>query len=130
MKKIFMLLVTVLMCISMSAQSVVKTEDGKYDVYCDVMGYNTLGIGRLKVELDMGYRYNGQEANSLYDENNKKIKFNSMMEVLDYMGKRGWTVVTTYSISKSGNGNVIIYLLKKRVSNDEEKKEGLNIQKD
>lgn len=126
MKKIFMLMVTVLMCISMSAQSVVKTEDGKYDVYCKVEGYNLFGVGKLKVMLDMGY--NTENKNSLFDENNKKIKFNSMMEVLDYMSKRGWKLVNTYYLTASTKQDVVNFILKKRVSKDEEKTEGLNIQ--
>lgn len=107
------------------AQSVVKTDDGKYNSYCEVFGYNLFGVGKLKVILDMGY--STKNENSLFGEDGKKIKFNSMMEVLDYMSKRGWKLVETYFISASAKQQVVHYVLEKRVSNEAEKTEGLII---
>lgn len=130
MKKVIFSLVLALVSLGMSAQSVVKTEDGKYPVYCTVMGYNFWGLGKVKVELDFGDRTNSKSFQSLYDADGKKLKFNSMIEVLDYMGKRGWHVNGTYCIAKSANQNVIEYLLEKRVENDSQKAEGLLLKDD
>ena len=55
------------------------------------------------------------------------LKFNSMMEVLDYMGKRGWKLVNTYYITMASKQNVVNYVMEKRISNDSEKTEGLTI---
>ncbi len=109
----------------MNAQSVVKTEDGKYPVYCTVMGYNFWGLGKVKVELDFGDRTNSKSHQSLYDADGKKLKFNSMMEVLDYMGKRGWHVNSTCI-----SDEVIEYLLEKKVEKDSQKAEGLVLEDD
>ena len=109
----------------MMAQSVTKTDDGKYNVYCEIMGYNTFGFGKLKVMLDMGY--SDKNENSLFGDDGKKIKFNSMMEVLDYMGKRGWKLVNTYYITMGTKQNVVHYVMEKKVTTDSEKTEGLII---
>ncbi|MCH3994143.1 MAG: hypothetical protein LKE54_03660 [Prevotella sp.] len=129
MKKILFVLVMFLMSISMEAQSVVKTEDGKYPAYCTVSGYNFWGFGKVKVKLDLGDS-EAKEDQSLFDESGKKIKFNTMMEVLDYMGKRGWFVNGTYYITKGSGQNVINYLLEKKITNDSEKTEGLTLRED
>lgn len=125
MKKLLFALSLLMMSVSMNAQSVAKTDDGKFNVYCELTGYNTFGFGKLKVMLDMGY--STKNENSIYGEDGNKVKFNSMMEVLDYMGKRGWKLVNTYYITMTGKANVVHYVMEKRVSSDKEKTEGLII---
>ena len=125
MKHLILTLLIAIVSLSINAQSVTKTDDGKYSVYCTVEGYNFLGIGKVKVMLDMGY--NSGQLNSLYDDEGKKIKFNTMVQVLDYMAKRGWRLVSTYYVSESQTKNVVNYVIEKRVSEDSQKIEGLNI---
>lgn len=72
MKKILFTLVLAFMSLVANAQSLVKTDDGKYSVYCTVMGYNFWGIGKVKVELDFGDATHGKGFQSLYDETGKK----------------------------------------------------------
>lgn len=124
-KRIVFAFLFVMLAFGMNAQSVTNTEDGKYSVYCNVVGYNFLGIGKVKVMLDMGY--SSGQLNSLYDERGKKIRFNTMMQVLDYMAKRGWRLVNTYYVSASQTQNVVNYVMEKRVTSDEQKTEGLTI---
>lgn len=113
--------------ICVNAQSVVSTPDGKYPVYCDIMAYNAFGIGKVKVRLDMGHKVTDYE--SLFDENDKKIKFNTIMEAVNYMAKRGWSVAQTYPLTDVGlsKQTVIHYLLVKYVTNDSEISEGLKL---
>ena len=75
-----------LMSVMVSAQS-----EKPYPVYCNVVGYNWFGVGKIKVELDMG-RFTKGKGESLYEANGKKKKFHTMMSVLNYMGERGWKV--------------------------------------
>lgn len=130
MKKLLFAIVMAFCCLSINAQSAVNTEDGKYNVYCDVMGYNFWGFGKVKVQLDLGAVAEGRGAfESLYDENGKKIKFNTMMDVINYMSKRGWQVHSTYVVTESkglsGGQNVIHFLLVKKVASDDQIREGL-----
>lgn len=110
---------------SAQAQGTQEWREGKRPVYCNVMGYNFWGVGKVKVRLDMG----DGRFSSLFDEQGKALKFGTMMSVLDYMGVRGWRCVDTYYISDGKSSRVIHYLLEKWVSTDEEKLSGLSLQK-
>ena len=110
---------------SAQAQGTQEWQEGKRPVYCNVMGYNFWGVGKVKVRLDMG----DGRFSSLYDEQGKALKFGTMMSVLDYMGVRGWRCVDTYYISDGKSSRVIHYLLEKWVSSDDEKLSGLQLQK-
>ena len=101
-----------------------ELEKGKeYQVYCDIMGYNAMGIGKLKVILDLGD--NSKNYCSLFDETGKKIKFNSMVEVIDYMSKRNWTLHSTCSVQ-----NVIHFIMMKTVTDDRQITEGMIVRKE
>ena len=126
MRKAVLLLV-LLAAMAAMAQS----NEGKRPVYCDLMAYNFWGFGKVKVQLDMGdYAYHSSRSyDSLFDESGKKMKFNTMMEVLNYMGERGWRVIDTYYITE-GRSKVLHYLLEKWIKEESERKEGLILKED
>lgn len=124
MKKIVCLLF-VLMTVVFSANSqTVDVPDGKYEVFCDVMGTG-VGFG-VKAKLDMGRSKTNDDYEYIY-ENGKKKKFNSMMEVLDYMAKRGWRLHSTFVETQSAAQNVLHFLMVKNVSDDSQIDEGLEL---
>ena len=126
MKKLFLLLMA-LWSLGVNAQSVTKPGEA-YSVYCGFEGYNSWGYGKVKVRLDMGRKQINKEGyESIYD-GDKKRKFNTMMEVLDYMSKRGWKVHSTYVITESmGKQNVLHFLLEKQVTDDSQIDDGLEL---
>ena len=87
-----------LLCISITAAA--QNNEGKRPVYCDMMAYNFWGIGKVRMILDMGDRKRGQEFETIIGDDGKQMKFNTMMEALNYMGERGWRVIGTYYITK------------------------------
>ena len=114
------------MSLSVNAQSVVKPGE-KYKVYCEVMGFNTWGFGKVKAKLDMGRMPKNKGYESIY-QNGKKRKFNTMMEIVDYMSKRGWKVHSTYVVTEGlGKQNVLHFLLEKEVTDDSQIDEGLEL---
>jgi hypothetical protein len=51
-----------------------------------------------------------------------------MMEVLDYMAKRGWTVHSSYIVTEGiSKQNVLHFLMEKKVTNDSQISEGLEL---
>ena len=128
MKKVFILMAFVVAVCCAQAQSVNQPGE-KYPVYCSVKGYNFWGVGKVKVQLDLGYKTSNFET--LLDENGKQIKFNTMMEVINYMAKRGWELdqvcFFTEGMTKT---NVANYILKKYITEDEQIREGLKTQED
>ena len=126
MKKVFIIMMMALMSLGAQAQSVNQPGE-KYPVYCSVKGYNFWGVGKVKVQLDLGYKTSNFET--LLDENGKQIKFNTMMEVINYMAKRGWELdqvcFFTEGMSKT---NVANYILKKYIKDDSEIRAGISTQ--
>lgn len=128
MRKILFLLMMALMSLGAKAQSVTQPGE-KYPVYCTIKGYNTFGIGKVKVMLDIGYKVTNYET--LIGDDNKQIKFNTMMEAVNYMAKRGWILDQIFFLTESlSKQNVANYVLKKYVTNDDEIREGLVTQKE
>lgn len=116
-----------LMSLGAYAQSVTNPGE-KYPVYCDLMGYNAWGFGKVKARLDMGRNQPNKDDYEYIYDGGKKRKFNTMMEVLDYMAKRGWSVHSTYVVSEGiSRQNVIHYLLVKMVSSDSQIDDGLEL---
>ena len=127
MRKILFVLVMALMSLGAQAQNVTKPGE-PYSVFCDLAGYNTWGYGKVKVRLDMGRKQPNKEDYEYIYDGEQKRKFNTMMEVLDYMAKRGWTVHSTYVITESvGKQNVLHFLLEKKVTDDSQIDEGLEL---
>lgn len=121
MKKVLLIFMLSLVYLCINAQE----QSQKRPVYCNVMGYNFWGFGKVKVQLDMGRKTDIKGFDALYGEDGKKLKFNTMMQVLNYMGERGWRVINTYYITESSKQSVIHYLLEKWISSEDEITEGL-----
>lgn len=127
MRKILFVLVMALMSLGAQAQNVTKPGE-KYPVYCTVMGYNAWGFGKVKARLDMGRTQPHTEDYEYIYDGGKKRKFNTMMEVLDYMAKRGWKVHSTYIVTEGmAKQNVVHFLMVKEVASDTEIDEGLEL---
>ena len=114
MKKILFLLVFILATASSFAQD-------KHPFYCTISGTRN-HANKIRLELDWGEQ---KQPVALRDESNKKIEFNNLTDILNYMSARGWQFVT--ELTYDGH---IHYLLKKEVSSPEEAKQGLRFDTD
>ena len=120
MKKIFLFLVLALSSMSIWAE---------HRVYCKLIQFNRAGLGASVISVDIG----NKGADELVDENGKKIKFNSSIDVLMYMEKRGWNVVSAFSVIHDPGISkavpVVHYLMKKIVSDYSEIMNGIHTKK-
>lgn len=120
MKKIMFLM---LMFISMSAMA-----QESYKVFCELLGTGKLLSNKVTVTVDFGQEtsfWSGASKQYLVDGNGKTIKFNSMVDAMNYMGKRGWEFEQAYVVT-IGNQNVYHWLLSKEVTQDEAVNKGFN----
>ena len=133
MKKLFILLLLTVVAASSKAQELQDSvsQPKTITVYAELLGYNTnvLGIGKkAKVEIEFGDESWGWKGNDgrdlLVDENGKDIKFNSMVDAMNYMGARGWKFEASYVVTVS-NQNVIHWLMSKQIAEVENAKEGI-----
>lgn len=120
MKKIVFILALMLFCIVVRAQ---------HTVYCEVMEFYVAGLGSSLISVDFG----NKGADELVDENGKKIKFNSLVDALMYMERRGWSVISAFSVFHNTGivqpVPVAHYLMKKNVLDYSEKMDGIHTKK-
>ncbi|WP_373176850.1 hypothetical protein [Bacteroides uniformis] len=113
----------VLMFISMSA-----IAQESYKVFCELLGTGKLLSNKVTVTVDFGQEtsfWSGASKQYLVDGNGKAIKFNSMVDAMNYMGKRGWEFEQAYVVT-TNNQNVYHWLLSKEITQDEAINEDFN----
>ena len=90
----------------------VMAQSEKYS-YCQLVGTANL-LGKITVTIDYGQEAKWFSDQRVKDESGKTVKFNSMVDALNYMAVDGWEHVQAYAIT-TGNSNVYHHLLKKKV---------------
>ena len=137
MKK-FLLFLAILMPMITLAQnevSIPDQEDDEITTYALILGINknVLGIGnKISVQIDFGEEKNfwGNDGRDiLVDENGKDIKFNSMVDALNFMGARGWEFENAYAITV-GNQHVYHWLISKKIKAGENARGDLQQKRD
>ena len=132
MKKLFAsLLVVAGLCFGMSAFAQEQAAQ-PYKAYCEIISFSrNLFSNKTTVELDFGQAASWWSTErQLANENGEAITFNSVLDAVNYMSKRGWEVVEVYlvqSISKGESGTPQYHwVLSKCVTDDSQIMEGLN----
>lgn len=135
MKKII-LITAMLMALFANAQVQQQEEEEEtHRAYCELLGINknVLGIGnKISVEVDFGEEKNfwGNDGRDiLVDDQGKEIKFNSMVDAMNFMGERGWRFQDSYVVTIGGH-NVIHWLLYKEIKEGELAKGNLKQRRD
>lgn len=137
MKK-FLLFLALFMPMIMIAQNEVPESVQDVDeitTYALILGINknVLGIGnKISVQIDFGEEKNfwGNDGRDiLVDENGKDIKFNSMVDALNFMGSRGWVFENAYAITM-GNQHVYHWLVSKKIKAGENARGDLQQKRD
>lgn len=79
-------------------------------MYCELttIGNSTPSFWKFKVIFDFGQATEKWKYNWLTNKDGKEIKFNSVIEALNYMGCFGWEFVQAYSVSSDNNIHYIL----------------------
>lgn len=110
MKKFLLLAVITAYAVCAGAQ-----DDQQY-MYCQLLGYGSFFGTKVTVDIDYGQAAKFFDNKRIKDETGKIVKFNSMVDAMNYMGTDGWEFVQAYVITKAQQ-NVYHWLLKKRIDN-------------
>lgn len=87
-------------------------------VYCQIVGVSKFLSRKVTIAIDYGEETKFFQDTRLIDKATGKAKiFYSMIDALNYMGKRGWGFVQAYAVTV-GNQNVYHFLLKKEIKID------------
>ena len=122
MKKIVMFLILSMYMMVAFAQSEKESR-----VYCELVGNSNMFSSKVKVTVDFGQEtsfWNRDTDQRLVDSDGKDIKFNSMVDAMNFMGKNGWKFIQAYTIGDSKSGYVYRWLLYKDIKDESEILEG------
>lgn len=111
MKRIFLLFTICLLPLFCNAQ--------KNYVYCELVGTGKVLSSKVNVQADFGQKTSiWKGVDYVKGDDEKPIKFNSMVDAMNYFGQQGWEFVQAYVVS-TNNQNVYHWLLKKEVTAEE-----------
>ena len=114
------MMVVMLITINVCAQQ----KPTQYNAYCEVTVGSSGMMDYINITFDFGYtRY---PSALLYDEKGHPIKFRSPMDAVNYLGERGWHLVTSY-YSNDAKGQIRHYILEKKVNNRKQMEERLKL---
>ncbi|VBB48593.1 conserved exported hypothetical protein [uncultured Paludibacter sp.] len=117
MKKLIFITVLMLSVIGMKAQTNDSTIVASQFQYCEIIGTSGFLTTKVKINVDYGQEtsfWNQAAKQKVLDENGKEIKFNSMVDALNYMGTQGWEFVQAFAVTM-GNTNVYHFLMKRKI---------------
>ena len=107
-----------------------KHETDSIKVYAQIIGMNNnvLKIGtKLSIEIDFGLSHNNLSydgRDQIVNENGKKIKFNSLVDAMNYMSSRGWKLESTYTYIIN-QYPVIYWVISKYINKNEDARDGI-----
>jgi ABC-type phosphate transport system substrate-binding protein len=84
--------------------------------YIQIVGSSSGFSKKVSIEVDFGQEssfFESRTNHAIKDENGKMIKFNSMIDALNFFSQNGFDFVQAYAFSVS-NQTVYHYLLRKR----------------
>lgn len=127
MKRLF-----ILMCVffgfsvSMLEAQENDSSDEIHYFYCEIVGTHKTLSNKVNVNIDFGQLNKLASDQRLRDDKGEVIKFNSMVDAMNWMGARGWEFVQAYVVTTGNDQNIYHWLLKKSTKKmSEEEKEGL-----
>ena len=119
MKKVLFIAVLVFLATNLKAQTndSIQSNESKYQ-YCEVVGSTSSILStKVRIQVDYGQEvsfWNQYSKRVIKEEDGKAIKFNSMIDALNYMGTQGWEFVQAYAVTM-GNTNVYHFLMKRKL---------------
>lgn len=100
-------------------------------VYCQIVATEKFLSNKVTIELDFGQKMKYFADNRLKDESGKAVKFNTIVDAMNYMGNQGWefTQSTLVAVPNGLGSNTLVHyvVMKKPFSelDEEAKKEYL-----
>ena len=97
MKKVF------IACIVFSALSAYCQPDtSKIEQYCQLIATPRLLSNKVTIDIDFGEEKSYWNDERLSTVEGKVKKFNTIIDALNYMGKRGWIFINAYPVHLAG----------------------------
>lgn len=115
MKKVLLMAVMAFFIVCANAQEVKEVVSEPKYLYCEIVGTASLFSTKVKIDVDYGQEVSfWSQDRRLRDDSGKSVKFNSMVDAMNYMGTQGWEFVQAYVVT-IGNQNVYHWMLKRTI---------------
>jgi len=92
--------------------------------YCEITVWSFDIMRHSAVTFDFGMQT--YSTAMLYDSKDQPLRFITGMDVINYMSKRGWSLVSTYYKTLSKNESAH-YIMEKAITNEKQVTDGLNM---
>lgn len=122
MKKVLLIIAIAFVALTASAQ------ERPHKVYAELLGETNLMKTKVTISIDFGQEISFWQQHAqkqLVDQNGKEMKFNSMVDAMNYMGKLGWEFEQAYVVTV-GQQNVYHWLMSKVVDEEGAATQGIN----
>jgi hypothetical protein len=88
-------------------------DSTRVEQYCELVAQGRLFSAKVNIDVNYGEERKFFKSYALKDENGKLVKFNSVVDALNYLGFTGWKLVNAYPIS-TPNGPQVYHFYFKR----------------
>ena len=82
--------------------------------YCEVVATGKLFSNRVTITVDYGKDASFFADKRVKDENDNVIKFETLIDALNYMNSQGWEFMTAFPVT-TGNGNIYHFFLRRKL---------------
>lgn len=118
MKKLLFVAFVFLGILSGKSQTVNDIPIKDIDVrYIQIVGTSKLFSSKVSIQIDFGQStkfFSSGKDTQIKNNKGKKVKFNSMIDALNFMSKHGYKFTQAYAFAV-GNQNVYHYLMEKEL---------------
>ncbi len=84
----------------------------KMEKYCEMVAIGKLFSHKVNITVDFGEEKGFFKDTRLRDDEGSVVKFNTVVDALNYMGTQGWKMINAFPMSTNGE-NVYHYYFKK-----------------
>jgi hypothetical protein len=116
MKKILMI-ISLLSAVGLTAQIKVKqniNDSVLVEQYCDVVSTERFMSNKVTINIDFGEERSIWKDNRLKDRAGKLVKFNTVIDALNDLGKDGWKLVNAFPVGNSANSSAVYHYVFKK----------------
>jgi hypothetical protein len=85
----------------------------KLERYCELVAIGKMLSSKVSISVDFGEEAGLFKDRRVKDDDGKVVKFNTLVDALNYMGTQNWKMVNAFPISNGNGGNIYHFFFKK-----------------
>jgi hypothetical protein len=93
--------------------SFAHVDTTKVEQYCEVVATSRMMSNKVTIDINYCEQRSIWRDHRVKDDEGKLVKFNSVVDALNYLGKEGWKMVNAFPIQVGSGPAVYHYVFKK-----------------